>query len=207
VSNITLEDLIANDKPLADVEKILRIDGRQNVLKLAPKNGVGAELGVFTGKFSEIIYDITKPSKMYLVDAWHTLYGEKFPNWGAYTANGELSTETALKAVRLRAEKMGGVGEIVISTTTNWLAKMPAHSLDWAYIDSSHAYRHTYDEIEALLCVLKPSGVILGDDCYIDPLHRHHGVFRAIRDHAVRGALEIIWMDGAGQWAMRRRTS
>jgi len=154
-----------------------------------------------------VLYEVTKPSKLYLVDVWHLHYGETFPDWGYYTASGKLTTAGALSAAKLRAAQMNGTAEVVIETSAKWLASMPPHSLDWAYIDSLHNYSGTYAELEALLRVLKPSGVIMGDDCYLDPLHKHHGVFRAVRDHAARGALEVIWMDGANQWAMRRRTS
>ncbi len=204
----TLEKLFELDPILAEVDKNLRADDRRKeVLKVAPRNGVGVEIGVFTGRFSEILYEVTKPSKFYLVDVWHKLYRETYPDWGKYTAGGTLTTASALDAVRARAEKMNGAAEIVIENSVTWLTSMPPHSLDWAYIDSSHSYAGTYAEIEALLRVLKPAGVIMGDDCFTDPLHKHHGVFRAVRDHAARGALEVIWLDGANQWAMRRRSS
>lgn len=204
----TIDDLLEFDDILASVEKFLRADEkRKEVLKIVPKGGIGAEIGVFTGKFSEALYEVTKPSKLYLVDVWHTQFGELFPDWGPYTAKGKLSTASALKAATLRAENMGESAEIVLNSSHKWLATMPPYALDWAYIDSSHGYDGTFKEIDALLTVLKPDGIILGDDCQINPLHRHHGVFRAIRDHAAKGALEVIYMDNYTQWAMRRRSS
>lgn len=43
---------------------------REELLKLIPKNGTVAELGVDEGGFSEMIWTINKPSKLYLIDFW-----------------------------------------------------------------------------------------------------------------------------------------
>jgi predicted O-methyltransferase YrrM len=189
------------------VEDQLRIDGREGALALAPREGVGVELGVFTGRFSEVLYAATAPKKLYLVDGWRKLYGDKFPNWGAYTDYGRLSTDVALQLVRARAQHLGGDVEIVEETSTTWLERQPQLSLDWAYLDTSHAYESTLQELALLDAALKPNGIVLGDDCRIDPKHRHHGVFMAVRDFCKERPYEIIHMDAHGQWAIRRDAS
>jgi hypothetical protein len=189
------------------VDNQLRIEGREDVLRLAPKGGIGVELGVFTGRFSEVLVRATVPKKLFLVDGWSKIYGSQFPDWGSYTDYGRLSTEAALKLVSARAQLLGGDIEIVEETSTAWLAGQAEQSLDWAYLDTSHAYADTLRELTLLKKALKPNGVILGDDCRIDPQHRHHGVFMAIRDFCQGHSYEIIHMDTCGQWAIRRSTT
>lgn len=202
--NMEIESVYQTYPVLRSVERADKTTRRRPVLELAPKNGIGAELGVFTGAFSEVIHEVTRPSKIYLVDVWHTVYGDRFPKWGKYTACGELTTEAALAAVHHRARQMDGKAEVVVESCLTWLAKLPESSLDWAYLDTSHKYETTMDELPAIARVLKPGGVILGDDCQIDPEHKHHGVFRAVRDFVQTNDFEIIWLDGAHQFAIRR---
>lgn len=199
-----VHELYAKYPSLYAAELQLRVDGRQGALALAPKNGIGVELGVFTGRFSEVLFRATSPKKLFLVDGWGKIYGSKFPNWGAYTDYGRLSTEAALRLVQARAQHLNGDIQIVEETSTMWLAKQPPKSLDWAYVDTSHSYENTMQELRLLDDALKENGVILGDDCRIDPTHRHHGVFLAIKDFCKEAGFEIVHMDTAGQWAIRR---
>lgn len=201
---VYVRELYRQYPSLRAVEENLRVDGRQGALSLAPRQGTGVELGVFTGRFSEILYKATSPKKLYLVDGWRRIYGNEFPNWGAYTDYGRLGTEAALLLVHARAKHMGGDVEIVEETSTTWLKRQPRHSLDWAYLDTSHSYENTLHELVLLDEALKPHGVILGDDCRTDPTHRHHGVFRAVRDFCRNGRFEIVHMDTHAQWAIRR---
>ena len=72
------------------------------VLRLVPPGGIGLEVGVFRGCFSESICEIAKPRKLYLVDPW-TLSGETF-GWGKeYTCFGTLETAVARRETELRA--------------------------------------------------------------------------------------------------------
>lgn len=45
-----------------------RLEGRRWILHMVPKGGVGAEIGVFRGHFSDQICRIVQPSKLYLID-------------------------------------------------------------------------------------------------------------------------------------------
>ncbi|WP_018182045.1 class I SAM-dependent methyltransferase [Kaistia granuli] len=185
------------------VEQRDRVSDRLAILDLIPRGGVGAELGVFTGAFSQALFERARPTKLYLVDVWHLAFGDDYPDWGDYTDHGRLTTAVALLAVQARAARMDGKAAIVVSASLDWLSQLQPATLDWVYIDTTHSYQGTLDELDAVARVLKPGGLILGDDCQIDPNHRHHGVFRAVRDFSRRGAFEIIRMDAARQWAMR----
>ena len=46
----------------------------QIMAKLLPKNGVGAELGVFKGQFSPYLFKNTNAFKLHLIDPWFFSY-------------------------------------------------------------------------------------------------------------------------------------
>jgi hypothetical protein len=186
-------------------ESVDRASPRLPVLGLLPKGGVGAELGVFAGAFSTVLYAHAEPVKLYLVDGWEQIWLDRYPDWGQYNDGGRVTPAIAKLAAEQRAAEMDGRAELVTSRTVDWLKSLPADSLDWVYADSSHMYGDTLEELRAVSGVLRPDGVVLGDDSQIDRAHRHHGVFRAVRDFCSEAPFEIIYLDLAKQWAIRRR--
>lgn len=193
---------------LEQVERadIHRINGRRQIVSLIPKNAVGAEIGVFTGVFAEFLVAKTQPSKLTLVDPWVKAHGVKFPNWGQYTAKGNLSTEAAQKAAEFRSKKMPGIVTVVADFSTSWLGRQDEKSLDWVYLDATHKYDTVLQDLRAIEPVLAEDGLILGDDCWTDPNSAHFGVFKAVRDFCADRPFEIFRIDHHGQWAMRRRS-
>jgi len=201
-----LSDLYARYPALRKVETSVdhRLAGRERIIELMPRRAVGAEIGVFTGLFTERLIARTDPARLYLVDVWHLLYGERFPSWGPYTDDGRLETAAALAAVRKRVGDRPGV-EIVVSDSLSWIKALPNDHLDWAYLDTSHQYQATLDELEALGPKLRRNGVILGDDCYTARGNRFYGVFQAVTDFCKTRPFELFRLDHDAQWAIRRR--
>lgn len=200
-----MSDLYARYPYLQQVEQEIdhRFERRRPILTQVPRWKVGAELGVFTGSFSEFIIEITKPSRFYLVDPWWKVFGERFQDWGAYTANGKLETRAAYEAAALRASRWKNC-HVVVERSSEWLAGLPDEHLDWVYLDSTHQYRDTLDELRLIAPKLNPDGIILGDDCWARRDNKHYGVFRAVRDFCREFGFEIVQMDTAGQWAARK---
>ncbi|MGY6531829.1 class I SAM-dependent methyltransferase [Glycocaulis sp.] len=168
-----------------------KIKSRLDILSLIPRNKIGAEIGVFTGRFSRALINYTKPERLYLVDAWHLLWGSHFPNWNS-TAEGKLETDAAIKATRLRTAEPKDVAKIVISESLPWLESLPPLHLDWVYLDSSHGYKKTKMELAAISPKMKIEGLIFLDDCRSDRSHRHHNVFRAVQEFSKETEWEIF---------------
>ena len=61
--------------------------------KYIPKGGIGVELGVFKGRFSEVLLKNTKPKLLYLIDPWFQ-YEARW-EW----ASGDKSTINALRNI------------------------------------------------------------------------------------------------------------
>ena len=174
---------------------------RRRVLpQLIPAGGVGAELGVHKGHLTPGLIEWLKPTHLYVVDPWYLLG----PTWD--WAAGDRSTVAGLRTVikRLKPHLEAGTAEVVIADDREFLASLPDGRLDWVYVDSSHAYEHTVQELELLVTKVRPGGVIAGDDWQPDPTDRHHGVCRAVREFADAGRIELFHSDHrTRQWAAR----
>jgi hypothetical protein len=127
--------------------------------------------------------DHLRPSKLYLVDCWYLLVGREW-HWG----KGNRNVIDGLCQVlhTMEHELVSGRAVLIIDKDIDALRKMPDASLNWAYIDTSHQYDHTMEELELLKAKVTRGGVICGDDWREDPNHPHHGVCRAVREFLAR---------------------
>jgi hypothetical protein len=167
--------------------------------ELLPKGGVGVELGVFKGRFSPVLLQASRAKRLHLVDPWYLLTPEW--HWGV----GDRSTVNALRRIlqRFRTEIETGRVVVHVGNDLDVLRRMTDHSLDWAYVDSSHAYEHTVEELALLDRKVRPGGMIAGDDWQPDPDHPHHGVHRAVTEFLHANGYELRYADaGNRQWAI-----
>ncbi len=176
---------------------------RTCILDHVPRGGVGAEVGVFRGHFSELILAKTAPRKFYMIDPW-TTGGELFPWADDYTCNGKLPTATARREAQLRAAKFPGTETVIIEGKFPDCRAQIAERLDWIYIDASHRYKETLVELKAAAEIVKRDGLILGDDYYPDRTSKHHGVFRAVNEFVKTSPYEFVAAGQAAQWCLRR---
>jgi len=175
--------------------------GRKAIVVQFLSGGVGAELGVQKGYFSQYLLRHGQPDRLHLVDPWYLLG----PSWE--WAGGDRSTTRALARIirRQGAELSAGRVVLHIQDDLDFLAELEDEVLDWAYVDTSHEYEHTVAELELLQWKVKRCGTIAGDDWREDPSHPHHGVCRAIRQFCLQTDFEVVWVDTRSrQWAIRR---
>jgi hypothetical protein len=179
---------------------------RKDFLRKLPKKSVGLELGVFKGEYSEQILRIVQPRELHLVDMWWVAYGEYYPNWGKYTDFGQLKTRQAYDQVMNIVESHRGGREIIVHVGDDltYLSTFPDGYFDWSYVDSSHEYEHTKNELAILKEKTKLGGLITGDDWNPDPNHIHHGVYRAVTEFCATYRWELFLLDNYAQWAIRR---
>jgi hypothetical protein len=156
---------------------------------------VCAEIGVFKGDFTRQILRVAKPRELHLIDPWW-LVGETYDhNW--FADSGEPHPRAAHDAVELLAAEHVGRSQDV-------LPGFPDHHFDWVYLDSSHEYDQTVEELELLRHKVKPLGVIAGHDFFENPDHPLHGVYRAVNEFCDAYGWEVIHTDIFDQWAIRR---
>jgi len=183
-----------------------RIRSRLFLRHFIPPNSVGAELGVFTGLFSSVLARQRKIARVSFVDPWWKAFGDHYPNWGAYTDYGRISTRNSFEVAKKRISRSGLPNRVVeVGFSYDWLTSQPGKSLDWVYLDSTHSYEGTKRELQLLNLKIKDTGTILGDDWQVDRNHRHHGVFLAVNEFLKNSDFDLVMSGLGGQWILRRR--
>ena len=187
--------------------EIERLEDRKWILSHIKPGGVGTEIGVFRGHFTSLICALAKPRKLYLIDPW-TKIGPTF-GWVElykdYTNYDALTTEAAKAEATARAAEFPDIQTIVIEDEYPACKALVTEPLDFAYLDASHTYKSTLDELTHLQDQMAPDSVILGDDWHPTPNTRHHGVFVAVQEFTRNTDWEIIAAGPGGQWAIKRR--
>lgn len=193
--------LVRRSETVQDAYERYKNFRRRGVLiSLIPPGGVGAELGVHKGHLTSGLIEWLEPETLYVVDPWYLLG----PQWE--WAAGDKSTVNALARTlrRIRPAIETGRARVVVDDDLEFLASLDDNALDWVYLDSSHEYHHTMQELELLVRKVRQSGVIAGDDWQPDPANRHHGVCKAVREFEAAGRLSVFYADAANhQWAAR----
>jgi SAM-dependent methyltransferase len=166
-----------------------------------PKGGVGAELGVFQGRFSRTLLDLTDANRLHLIDPWYFLTAEWHWGWG-----NRNTVETLVQILMDFKPEIETARVLVhVADDVPTLREFPNAYFDWVYIDSSHQYEHTVKELDVLGDKVKPEGIIAGDDWRPDPAHKHHGVCRAVIERVSTGTYTLLGADEkTTQWAIRR---
>lgn len=176
---------------------------RWRYLEILPKGGIGAEIGVFRGEFTPFIVRVTRPKELHLIDGWWELYGERYPDWGAYTDHGRLETRAAFAEARRRTA--GKPVTFHVGDDLTILSTFEDRFFDWVYLDTSHQYEQTLRELEIL--DLKVKRIIMGDDWREDPnaSDENAGGARAVRVFCERRGWTLLDPDVPfSQWAMAR---
>lgn len=185
-----------------------RVMGRRFIVDFIPPNSVGAEIGVFTGLFSSILAREQKISRVTFVDPWWEAFGDHYPDWGAYTDYGRVSTRKAFEVAEKRISRAALPNRILeVASSYDWLQSQPDESLDWVYLDSTHSYEGTKRELELLDLKINGTGMILGDDWQIDRHHYHHGVCLAVNEFLKSSNFELVLCGRHNQWILRRSLS
>jgi len=175
---------------------------RWNIIeKYIPQGGVGAEIGVFKGHLSS--YFLKKSlKKIYLVDPWYRLS----PTWN-WVKNQDNSTLSAFNNIIKIFEKEINAGVVVpvVDFSVPFLSGIKPHSLDFVYLDSSHSYEDTIQELEACQISLKENGILLGDDWHDNESHRHYGVAKAVKEYIEKGVYEPLFDPVYEQWGLIKK--
>lgn len=156
---------------------------------------VGAEIGVYKGGFGEFL--LPHCSKLYLVDSWYR--GGPFWNTGI---DNDSRVDTVINILSVyKSDIEQGRVEVVVDYSRNFLQTISDAHFDFIYIDASHKYEETINELRLSHGKLKIDGYLFGDDYDPDPKSRQHGVFRAVNDFAEEANAELI-LNETRQWGL-----
>lgn len=155
---------------------------RDLLLQALPRGGVVAELGVDQGGFSQKILELNQPSKLHLIDLWGT---------------GRYSQEKAdAVASRFADEISEGKVNIHRGYSTEMLESFEDGSLDWIYIDTSHRYETTKQELAIAARKVKAGGFMCGHDFTIGnwPDYIRYGVIEAVHEFCVQHDWRLAYL-------------
>ena len=136
---------------------------RRQMLESLPKNGHGAEIGVWEGRFSDDILEVTEPEMLHLIDPWE--YMPEYSNTGfGRKRNAERMPEMYTQV----CEKFENEPRVKIhrATSEEALGALEDGSLDWVYIDGNHNEPFISNDLKLAQKKVKAGGVIAGDDYY-----------------------------------------
>lgn len=202
-------DIVMRMKEL--IKKVLgiksrQIDPRQLLLSHLPKEGIGAEVGVWKGDFSARLVASTQPKKLHLIDPWVTQVTEEYD--GAWYHSDQMTQED-MDAVhtsvcqRFESQISSGQVEVIRKPSVEAAADFEPGSLDWIYIDGDHRYDAVVADLEAWYPIVKTDGMIALDDFintntwYSDEVCRAVDTF--VKDHPCRPVFCL-----RGQLVMRK---
>jgi len=125
-------------------------------LILFSKKGYGAEIGVWEGFGAKLIYNLSRPRQLHLIDPYEAkrcdkVYSDKIPDMDKmYEKVKEWSKN---KYITLHRDTSQNVAK-KIDELKHWL--------DFVYIDGDHF--DVYNDLTYWYDNVKPNGIIMGDD-------------------------------------------
>lgn len=196
----------ANASETPDKPRAYRSELVELIRAHAPHPAAGAEIGVATGDTSALLLKTFPAMRLYLVDYWHA-----FSNRSAYFKSGDRRarlTEREQEARYQEAKKktVGFAGEaqavILRMMSGDAAMKVGDGSLDFVFIDASHAYSDVWLDLRAWYPKLRVGGLFCGHD-YTNPrdsdgVRRAVNGFFAANNLALNTAKEAIW------WGLRK---
>ncbi|HEY9026689.1 MAG TPA: class I SAM-dependent methyltransferase, partial [Burkholderiaceae bacterium] len=179
-------------------EEIQRIAKRTWILNYVPRGDVGIEVGVGRGRFSEVLLTHMKPRRVYFFDAW-TLNG------APQAVPGSVAGDIARQEAQWRTERFAEVERHFVESTFPLGVQRVTEPVDWIYIDATNDVDVALAQLQACEKLLKPKGILAGDNWWPNPKSPLNAVFQAVNKFIRMGKFELIACGPYGQWAIRRR--
>lgn len=136
------------------------------IFNYLPRGGVGLEIGVWKGEFSEQILQHLMPQKLYLCDPW--VFTPQFPDrwYGGTQAQSQEDMNRICGEVHDKLARYQDKTTITfLRTSSNALPTLiKPGSLDWCYIDGDHSYDQVLADLRICMNLVMPGGFIVGDD-------------------------------------------
>lgn len=183
-----------------------RFGHRAFLLRLLPVGSVGAEIGVYRGRFSEQILRIARPRELHLIDPWKHEKGEVYRKalFGGRSQGGQAGMDACLERVRSKFARDIAAGRVVIHRgfSGDVISRFPDQYFNWIYIDGNHLYDFVRQDLELAFRKTQSGGVICGDD-YMDGGWWQGDVKKAVDEFIRERPVEVLAIRNK-QFALRR---
>lgn len=148
--------------------------------------GVGVEVGVDEGLFSEYLLAHWQCRKLISVDPWLEIPPEEYTD----TCNtSQLSMEEKYENTKRRLAPFGERSEIRRETSVDAAGHLTAGSLDFVYLDARHSCEGVAEDLQVWMPLVRAGGLMAGHD-YNDGVFVEgvHGIRSAVDEFfAARG--------------------
>jgi hypothetical protein len=152
--------------------------------------GVGVEIGVCEGEYSEHILKNRSVERLFSVDSWR--------HWGHNPDSNDVSDFEHACRARTALERLTVFGDrsVIVRASSEIASSLFLDgSLDFVYIDASHDYESVYKDLCLWFPKIKAGGIISGDDFVDGPYAcnkrtTEFGVKRAVTEF-FRGRYEV----------------
>jgi len=123
--------------------------------------GIGVEIGVFEGYFSELLLQLWKGRLLLSIDPYREYSDAVYPD--------VLNTKQAMQdqiyeGTRQRLAGLGGRSLILRGESLEVARLIPPGSMDFVYVDGNHSYPAVLADLQAWYSLLVPGGLMAGDD-------------------------------------------
>lgn len=171
---------------------------RTEFIAALPKGGIGVEVGVWEGDFSQQALDGCDPATLYLVDPW-----ERNDDVTNYTSTVTRSQEDLTLVYKGVCERFAQYEHVNVTRMRSEDAAKHMtgcnQSADWVYIDAIHTYEAVRQDMALWWPLLKRGGKLTGHD-WDKP-----GVRLAVLEFSIANQLGISGYDG-NNWMMTKPT-
>lgn len=183
-----------------------RLGHRAFLLRLLPVGSIGAEIGVYRGRFSELLMQVVRPRELHLVDPWKFEQGEAYRKalFGGRSQGGQAGMDACLAQVRARFAGDIAAGRVIVHRgySGDVISRFPDHYFDWIYIDGNHLYEFVKQDLGLAYRKTRAGGVICGDD-YMNGGWWKGDVKKAVDEFVRERSLEVLAIRNR-QFVLRR---
>jgi len=162
---------------------------------------VYAEVGVYTGHFSQRVWKYIRPHTMFLMDLWENTHGEEYmgsiftKRTDGTTFQVYRSTNMKIVANAFKDQVAAGLVTLIKGKSVDTIPHLANHSVDIAYIDSLHDYATPAQELALMSTKMKPTGLLCGHDyTHAAGSHYYNGIKKQDQGDAYNayGVIEAV---------------
>jgi hypothetical protein len=135
---------------------------RNELIKSLNLKGIGLEVGVYQGDFSNVLLGFTN-LHLYLLDAWR-----HFPTGYADSCNASDELQILRMATTVaKLRKYEGRFTLIRDLSVSAAEMFKDEFFDFIYLDANHSYQGISEDLNAWYPKLKKGGIFSGHD-YVD---------------------------------------
>jgi hypothetical protein len=146
---------------MTDVASKKPQNARQQLVAMMPKGGIGAEIGVWKGEFSQQLLQGTRPQTLYLIDPWVVRNDPTHRRaWYGAARISELEETYQRVLEQFVNEREKGTVVVKRGPSQDILPEFP----DFIYIDGDHEYSAVRKDCFLAFDKVRVGGFVCGDD-------------------------------------------